>query len=89
MSTAVKLQEVRIKDIKVTEDTITAHLVDGRVINSQESLPGVGQFSHFYQLPFLSIFTALPTAGITPSVPVTRHYATNSQSCSPHLQTLI
>jgi hypothetical protein len=33
MSTAVKLQEVRIKDIKVTEDTITAHLVDGRVIS--------------------------------------------------------
>lgn len=33
MSTAVKLQEVRIKDIKVTEDTITAQLVDGRVIS--------------------------------------------------------
>ena len=27
------LQEVRIKDIKVTNDTITAHLVDGRVIS--------------------------------------------------------
>ncbi len=33
MSTAVKLQEVRIKDIKVTEDTITAQLIDGRVIS--------------------------------------------------------
>lgn len=33
MSTALKLQEVRIKEIKVTEDTITAHLVDGRVIS--------------------------------------------------------
>jgi len=33
MNTAVKLQEVRIKDIKVTEDTITAQLVDGRVIS--------------------------------------------------------
>lgn len=33
MSTAVKLQEVRIKDISVTEDTITAYLVDGRVIS--------------------------------------------------------
>jgi len=32
MSTAVKLQEVRIKDISVTEDTITAYLVDGRII---------------------------------------------------------
>jgi hypothetical protein len=29
----VKLQEVRIKDIKVTEDTITAQLVDGRTIS--------------------------------------------------------
>jgi len=29
----VKLREVRIKDIKVTEDTITAKLVDGRVIS--------------------------------------------------------
>ena len=29
----MKLQEVRIKDIKVTNDTITAHLVDGRVIS--------------------------------------------------------
>jgi len=29
----VKLQEVRIKDISITEDTITAYLVDGRVIS--------------------------------------------------------
>jgi len=33
MSTAVKIQEVRIKDVKVTDDTITAYLVDGRVIS--------------------------------------------------------
>lgn len=33
MTTAVKLQEVRIKDISVTEDTITAYLVDGRIIS--------------------------------------------------------
>ncbi|MCL4476826.1 MAG: DUF2442 domain-containing protein [Nitrospirae bacterium] len=33
MSTAAKLQEVRIKEIKVTEDTITAQLVDGRIIS--------------------------------------------------------
>jgi len=33
MSTAVKLQEVRIKDISVSEDTITAHLIDGRIIS--------------------------------------------------------
>lgn len=33
MSTAVKLQEVRIKDIKVADDTITAYLVDGRIIS--------------------------------------------------------
>ncbi len=33
MSTAVKLQEVRIKDISVSEDTITAYLVDGRIIS--------------------------------------------------------
>ncbi len=33
MSTVVKLQEVRIKDINVTEDTITAYLVDGRIIS--------------------------------------------------------
>jgi hypothetical protein len=33
MSTAVRLQEVRIKDISVTEDTITAYLVDGRIIS--------------------------------------------------------
>ena len=29
----MKLQEVRIKDISITEDTITAYLVDGRVIS--------------------------------------------------------
>lgn len=33
MNTAVKLQEVRIKDISVTEDTITAYFVDGRIIS--------------------------------------------------------
>lgn len=33
MITAVKLQEVRIKDISVTEDAITAYLVDGRIIS--------------------------------------------------------
>jgi len=33
MSTAVRLQEVRIKNISVTEDTITAYLVDGRIIS--------------------------------------------------------
>lgn len=33
MNTAVKLQEVRIKDVIIAEDTITAHLVDGRVIS--------------------------------------------------------
>jgi hypothetical protein len=33
VSTAAKLQEVRIKEIKVTADTITAQLVDGRVIS--------------------------------------------------------
>ncbi len=33
MSTAVKLQDVRIKDITVTEDTITAQLTDGRGIS--------------------------------------------------------
>ncbi|MDP3296806.1 MAG: DUF2442 domain-containing protein [Thermodesulfovibrionia bacterium] len=33
MSTAVNLQEVRIKSVSVTEDTITAYLVDGRVIS--------------------------------------------------------
>ena len=33
MSTAVKLQEVKIKGVSVTEDTITAYLVDGRVIS--------------------------------------------------------
>lgn len=33
MNIAVKMQEVRIKDITVTEDTITAQLVDGRIIS--------------------------------------------------------
>jgi hypothetical protein len=33
MSTVVKPQEVRIKNIEVTGDTITAYLVDGRVIS--------------------------------------------------------
>ncbi len=33
MSTAVKLQEVRIKKVTVTEDEIIAHLIDGRVIS--------------------------------------------------------
>lgn len=33
MSIAVKLQEARIKDIIITEDTITACLFDGRVIS--------------------------------------------------------
>ncbi|MEK6561442.1 MAG: DUF2442 domain-containing protein [Nitrospirota bacterium] len=33
MSTAVKLQEIKIKDVNVTEDTITAYLLDGRTIS--------------------------------------------------------
>lgn len=33
MNTAVKLQEIKIKDVNVTEDTITAYLVDGRTIS--------------------------------------------------------
>ncbi|RMG03708.1 MAG: DUF2442 domain-containing protein [Nitrospirae bacterium] len=33
MNTAVKALDIRIKDIKVTEDLITAYLVDGRVIS--------------------------------------------------------
>ena len=33
MNTAVQIQEVRIKDIDVTEDSITAHLMDGRTIS--------------------------------------------------------
>jgi len=33
MNTAVQIQEVRIKDIIVTEDTITAQLMDGRIIS--------------------------------------------------------
>jgi len=33
MNTAAQIQEVRIKDITVTEDTITAQLMDGRTIS--------------------------------------------------------
>jgi len=33
MSTAVSLQDVRIKNIEVTDDLIIAHLVDGRTIS--------------------------------------------------------
>jgi hypothetical protein len=33
MNTAVRIQELRIKDISVTEDTITAQLMDGRIIS--------------------------------------------------------
>lgn len=33
MNTVVQRQEVKIKDIIVTEDTITAHLMDGRTIS--------------------------------------------------------
>jgi hypothetical protein len=33
MNTALILQEAKIKTISVTKDTITAHLVDGRVIS--------------------------------------------------------
>jgi hypothetical protein len=33
MNTAVQIQEVRIKDITVTEDTIIAQLMDGRTIS--------------------------------------------------------
>jgi hypothetical protein len=32
-STAVVLQEIKIKDIRVTEDSITAYLADGRTIS--------------------------------------------------------
>jgi len=33
MNIAIKIQEVRIKQIAVTEDTITAQLMDGRTIS--------------------------------------------------------
>jgi hypothetical protein len=33
MNTAVRIKELRIKDISVTEDTITAQLMDGRIIS--------------------------------------------------------
>ena len=33
MSIAVNIQEVRIKDIRINEDTISAYLLDGRTIS--------------------------------------------------------
>ena len=33
MNTAVQIQEVRIKNVTITEDMITAQLVDGRIIS--------------------------------------------------------
>ena len=33
MNIAVELQEIKIKDAQVTEDTITAYLQDGRIIS--------------------------------------------------------
>ncbi|HZX47768.1 MAG TPA: DUF2442 domain-containing protein, partial [Nitrospirota bacterium] len=33
MNTAVNLQEIRIKRVSVTDDVITAYLVDGRIIS--------------------------------------------------------
>jgi hypothetical protein len=33
MNIAVKVQEVRIKNISISEDTISAHLLDGRTIS--------------------------------------------------------
>lgn len=33
MSIAVKVQEVRIKEICISDDTISAHLLDGRAIS--------------------------------------------------------
>jgi hypothetical protein len=33
MNTAVNIEDVRIKDISVAEDTITAQLMDGRIIS--------------------------------------------------------
>ena len=33
MNTAVQIQEVRIKNVNVTADTITAQLMDGRIIS--------------------------------------------------------
>jgi Protein of unknown function (DUF2442) len=33
MNTAVRLHEAKIKDVRVTEDSITAVLVDGRTIS--------------------------------------------------------
>ena len=33
MNTVVKLQEIKIKNVDVTDDSITAYLVDGRTIS--------------------------------------------------------
>lgn len=33
MNTAIQTLEVRIKEVDITEETITAHLVDGRTIS--------------------------------------------------------
>ena len=33
MSTAVNIQEVKIRDIQITEDSIVAYLFDGRIIS--------------------------------------------------------
>jgi hypothetical protein len=33
MNTAVQIQEVRIKNVNVTDETITAQLMDGRIIS--------------------------------------------------------
>ena len=33
MNTAVQIQEVRIKNVNITDDTITAQLMDGRIIS--------------------------------------------------------
>ncbi len=33
MSIAVKVKEIRIKEVNITEDIISAHLVDGRTIS--------------------------------------------------------
>ncbi len=33
MSTAVNIQEIRIRDIQITEDSIIASLLDGRIIS--------------------------------------------------------
>ena len=33
MTIAIKLQEIRIKEVNITEDTIIAYLTDGRIIS--------------------------------------------------------